>query len=184
MIFKQAKRKTYTIVDNAALRDTTLSFKATGLLAYLLSMPDDWKPNSRHLATIKTDGRASVMAGLRELEACGYLNRRKIVHANGVFDWLIEVFEHPQPMVQKPTHGLEIDTPWVGFPSAGYPSTENRPTKESLRLLTNEKTSTNGRTCQIGGEWFTLDPHGSWVADEPEMDASPLLGAVMESAQP
>ena len=31
----------FTVIDNACQRDLTLSFKATGLLAYLLSMPDE-----------------------------------------------------------------------------------------------------------------------------------------------
>lgn len=57
MIFKQQKRKTYTVIDNGALRDPGLSFKATGLLAFLLSLPDNWRPNTRHLSSIKTDGR-------------------------------------------------------------------------------------------------------------------------------
>lgn len=164
MIFKQQKRKTYTVIDNGALRDPGLSFKATGLLAFLLSLPDNWRPNTRHLSSIKTDGRASVTAGMRELEEAGYLRRRKILQANGTIDWIIDVFEHPT-MAQKPSHGEpEIDTPWIGFPSTENPRAGNRANKESLRSTDDERTSKEGdeRRCVVDGVEYVLHDH-TWV---------------------
>lgn len=128
MIFKQkGKRKTFTTVDNRVLRDKSLSFKATGLLAFLLSLPDEWTPNSRHLAGIKTDGRDSVQAGLRELEAAGYLKRTRVRVDGGLFEWVIEVYESPRP-----------GFPATVKPATDQPATENPANKESLRLLTDE----------------------------------------------
>lgn len=140
MIFKQAKkRQTFTMVDNKALRDPKLSFKATGLLAYLLSLPEEWTPRSNHLASIKTDGRDSVRAGLRELEEVGYLVRTRRMAPNGTFDWLIEVHETPQTMDGKSGHGeRKTHQPGTGSPASGEPSTDNPSSKESLRLLTDE----------------------------------------------
>lgn len=145
MIFKQARRVTFTTVDNKALRDPRLSFKATGLLAFLLSLPDEWTPNSNHLAGVKTDGRDSVRAGLRELEAAGYLVRTRRLLPNRTFDWLIEVHEHPVPMDGKPVHGeVKTGLPWTGNPTSGNPAPGNPSSKEALRLTTDEGTIMNG----------------------------------------
>jgi len=44
MAIVRAKRKTnFTIIGNTGLKDKRLSLKAKGLLAYMLSLPDDWK---------------------------------------------------------------------------------------------------------------------------------------------
>lgn len=67
----------YTIISNAALRDKRLTWKARGLLAYLLSMDTGWETSIRRLATEAPDGKSAVETGLGELEALGYLERRQ-----------------------------------------------------------------------------------------------------------
>lgn len=152
MIFKQAgHRRDYTVVSNKVLRDAKLSFKATGLLAFLLSLPEEWQPRSNHLASIKTDGRDSVRSALRELEEAGYLARSRRLAPNGTFDWLIEVHETPQTSDGKPAdgNGRETHQPGTGYPVTDEPVTDNPSSKESLRLLTdqvlNSDRDANGR---------------------------------------
>lgn len=65
----------FTIVNNIALADSTLSWKAKGILAYMRSRPDDWQFYSSEVAKHSTDGMKSLLAGLRELEDRGYLKR-------------------------------------------------------------------------------------------------------------
>lgn len=67
----------FTIVSNGALRDERLSWKARGLLAYLLSMSTGWNTSVERLAGVAPDGSAAVKSGLVELERCGYLVRRQ-----------------------------------------------------------------------------------------------------------
>ena len=67
----------FTIISNAALRDERLSWKARGLLAYLLSMDTGWETSIRRLATVAPDGKSAVETALAELEALGYLERRQ-----------------------------------------------------------------------------------------------------------
>lgn len=67
----------YTIISNAALRDERLTWKARGLLAYLLSMDTGWETSIRRLATVAPDGKSAVETALAELEALGYLERRQ-----------------------------------------------------------------------------------------------------------
>lgn len=40
-VFKIEKSKNYTVMSNYHLRDKNLSYKAKGLLSFMLSLPDD-----------------------------------------------------------------------------------------------------------------------------------------------
>lgn len=65
----------FTPIDNRFLRDKRLTLKAKGLLALMLSLPDDWKFSAEGLAAILREKRDAVTTALQELEACGYLTR-------------------------------------------------------------------------------------------------------------
>lgn len=116
MILRKVKTRDYTVVDNACIIDKGLSFKALGLLVYLLSRPDNWNFNYRHLSTTHTDGNAAVMSAMRELQERGYIRRRKVKNDDGTFTWHFDVFEERQ----------EFAPPCSTFPSTDFPSTENR----------------------------------------------------------
>ena len=72
MIIRTPNRNRYTIISKVPLEDGRLSWKARGLLSYLLSKPDNWTVVVAHLVKEAPDGRDSVRAGLRELEDAGY----------------------------------------------------------------------------------------------------------------
>src|SRR5204863_280673 len=58
----------YARIDNRTLRDGRLSWKATGLLAYLLSLPKDWHITLQHLCNAKADRLHATQSALKELE--------------------------------------------------------------------------------------------------------------------
>lgn len=97
MIVRVSKRETpFVVIDKTGLQDPKLSFKAKGLLAYLLSLPDDWSVNIRDLANRSTDGRASVAAGLQELLENGYAIHHQKRSTDGKWEagsW--QIFEIP-----------------------------------------------------------------------------------------
>ncbi|TGK10711.1 hypothetical protein [Leptospira stimsonii] len=62
----------FTIVTNVWIRDSRLSWKARGLLIFLLQLPPDWAVNSEELQTHASDKKDSTIAGLRELAHFGY----------------------------------------------------------------------------------------------------------------
>jgi hypothetical protein len=78
-IVKKAKNKDnpYAQIDKAMLNNSEISFKAKGLLSFLLSKPDDWETIIENLVNSSLDGWDSVKSGLRELENYGYVVRRK-----------------------------------------------------------------------------------------------------------
>ena len=74
-VFRVEKTKNYTVMSNYHLKDTSLSYKARGILSTILSLPDNWDYTLTGLAAISKDGVASVRAGINELEAAGYIVR-------------------------------------------------------------------------------------------------------------
>jgi hypothetical protein len=97
LIVRVAHERGYTKISNAMLCDSSLSWKARGLLAYLLSKPNDWKVIASHLETQSDhDGKASVVAGLDELERACYMLRTPRPKTKGQYaGWIIHVFEEP-----------------------------------------------------------------------------------------
>jgi hypothetical protein len=67
------KQNPYLILDKTCLLDTRLSWRAKGLLSYLLSLPNDWTVRVPELVSRSTDGRDAVYAGLKELREFGYI---------------------------------------------------------------------------------------------------------------
>ena len=58
------------------LQDKRISFRARGILGYLLSLPDGWEASAERIAHETTEGRDAVATALKELERAGYLARR------------------------------------------------------------------------------------------------------------
>lgn len=75
--FRNKPRRHFTVVRNTALRDNTISLKAKGLLALMLSFPDDWTYHLTHLEGLSTDGRDATRTAARELETAGYITRHQ-----------------------------------------------------------------------------------------------------------
>lgn len=94
-IIRVSKRERFVVIDKTGLEDARLSFRTTGILAYLLSKPDDWSINYRDLVTRKSDGKTAVLRSLRELESAGYL-RRERKHVGGRYHWEQVLYEAPR----------------------------------------------------------------------------------------
>lgn len=63
------------LIRTEALADGELSFKARGILAYLLAQRSNAAFSVEQLARSGADGKRSIESGLRELEEHGYLTR-------------------------------------------------------------------------------------------------------------
>lgn len=82
MIHRSPIKKDFTVLPNAVLRDTSLSFKARGILAMMLSMPEDWQTHQTWIEKQGNEGREAIRSALQELEARGYL-RREVIRKSG-----------------------------------------------------------------------------------------------------
>jgi len=56
-----------SVISSATLGAKSLSFRAKGLLAYLLSRPPDFTVTVRGLARVSKEGRSAVASALHEL---------------------------------------------------------------------------------------------------------------------
>lgn len=65
----------YTQISNTLLRDPRLSLKARGLCGWLLSHSTEYRFTVESIAERNECGVDQVKSGLKELEACGYLER-------------------------------------------------------------------------------------------------------------
>lgn len=102
------RQNNFVMVDKTFLEDVRLSYKAKGLLAYLLSKPDDWKVIVGNLVNNSKDGKASVYAGLKELKECGYYEKIPIRNEQGtrIIRWESTVYEVPPSLL---TDFQEVD---------------------------------------------------------------------------
>ena len=97
MIIRAQRKDHFTVINNIAIDDTRLGFRAKGVLIFILSKPDNWSVSERGLAQVGPDGREAVGAALRELETCGYLRRTKSRNPDGTWAWDSMIFDVPQP---------------------------------------------------------------------------------------
>ena len=73
MIVRVARRDTpFVVIERAALEDERLSWKARGLLAYLLTRPDNWQVRFSHLMQQAPEGERALRGAFAELCDCGY----------------------------------------------------------------------------------------------------------------
>lgn len=94
-VFRINKTKNYTVMSNYHLQDMNLSFKAKGLLSYMLSLPDDWNYSVRGLVAISKEGIKSINSMLKELEENHYLKRERKQKNNGRFYYEYNIYETP-----------------------------------------------------------------------------------------
>ena len=139
------KRDRWSSISNATLEDANLSFKARGLLAYLLSKPDTWTANITELGHASVhDGEKSIRAALAELVEYGYASFRRS-RINGRFvegGWIIR--ELPPSVFPHAENGdMNQNEPSAGFPHvenphAVFPHAENGDVSKDLEEVTTE----------------------------------------------
>lgn len=76
IVLRRGKERGFVAFDKRVLGDQKLSWKAKGILAYLLSKPEDWEFYLEDIKHQSTDGITAVRSALQELEDGGYLERK------------------------------------------------------------------------------------------------------------
>ena len=98
MIVKiKKKEKGFSQISNDLLNDNRLSLRSRGLVAMLLSKPDDWQVSIEVLVRDCKEGRDAIQGCFKELHQYGYATLRAYKGAGGNFagkQWVI----HEEPV--------------------------------------------------------------------------------------
>jgi hypothetical protein len=120
-----AKRDKFTIIDRRSIADEDLSFRALGILVWLLDKPDDWKIDAERMCAQRKEGRDAIRTACKELVDAGYMVRERKQGPGGRWTTTITVYETPRR--------TEDGFPGVGNPTVGEPGAKtNTETDNSL----------------------------------------------------
>lgn len=102
--------KDFTQITNNTIRDGRLSWAATGLLLYLLSLPEEWDVSVTDLACRKRTSKYEVRKLLAELISSGYVEAYSERDKNGrIYKGRYIVYEVPQTKISADNKTLEIN---------------------------------------------------------------------------
>lgn len=158
MKVEKIRRKGFTVISNDVLNNTALSWKAKGLFAYLWSQSDLWDFYEVEVLKHSTDGRASLRAGLKELEEHGYLKRYRNRDDKGILresKWILS----EQPM---------FDFPKLDKPTLDYPTLDNRTLTNTNYNNTNNNNTNNNNTDKNEA---VVDTSLVNIVDQPEEES-------------
>ena len=99
--FKIEKNQNYTVMSNHHLRDRNLSYKAKGLLSFMLSLPDDWDYSLAGLCSISKESRDGIRSILKELQEHHYVEIEKFRGDKGYSEYNYLIYEVPHFIILK-----------------------------------------------------------------------------------
>ncbi|MEZ0064342.1 hypothetical protein ABIA32_000320 [Streptacidiphilus sp. MAP12-20] len=96
LIHRTHHASNFIVLPNPLVQDRRLTYTARGLLADLLSRPDGWREDGRHMADSSPQGRLAIARALKELAAFGYYRVDKIRQEDGTILSVAHVWDTPQ----------------------------------------------------------------------------------------
>ena len=124
----------FSVISNAVIRDSRLSYRARGVLLEILSRPDNWRVSGDSLARSGKEGRDAILTALKELRDCGYIRMVKTRNEDGTFETTNYVFDTPQDVVPRPENPTtaSVEPPYPEKPATGKPGLDNQGSLEEL----------------------------------------------------
>lgn len=150
----------FTQISNGLFRDPRMSAKAKGIFGFISTHRAGWGLTPESIAAAMKDGVSAIKAGLRELEAFGYLVRSQDRRPDGTMGPVVYritdmpssqpvVGNHPAGATCKDAASSQVggesrrSEPVDDNPPADDPPAENRPHKKTNSNDTNEKNTTS-----------------------------------------
>ncbi len=133
----------FVTVHKDFIHDSNISWKAKGILLYLLSRPDNWQIYETELKKHATDGRDSLRTGIKELEEAGYIHRTRIRDERGCFkEYEYHVFELPNQVGKSYLGYTQLGKSHLGKPdTTNNNSTNNNLTNNDGNILSGNPTA-------------------------------------------
>lgn len=136
------KENPYVMINKNVMQDERLSWKARGLMGYLLSLPDDWVIYLEELEKHSDkDGRESLASGIKELIELGYIVREQEREKGKFSSYVYTVFESPCTVNGFTVNGFTVN----GKPTATNTHITN--THLTKKINNKKKKPPSGRTA-------------------------------------
>ncbi|EKS7767188.1 hypothetical protein JFQ92_002296 [Edwardsiella piscicida] len=144
---------------NQSMQDSRLSFEATGLLAMMLSLPDDWDIHKSWLQKQKQRcGRDKLTAMMKELIDCGYVAKKTRQREDGKMDG-VDWEVYPKPVT------VRLENRTTENPEDGKPVTTKKPLIQRNHITNNTPIVPTGDVCE--------EPNP--IDDKPEKNTQAIL---------
>ena len=118
----------YTVVGNHLAQHARLSATAIGIGVYIQSLPDGASVTIKALTLRFPEGEVTIGRALRELEAAGYLVRRRVPLGGGRIATRTFFLDHPGVVVRATVRGSGLEAAAAPVPSpAAVDEDEPRP---------------------------------------------------------
>lgn len=144
MIVRSKRRETYTKIDNEIFKNVN-DLVAVGLLAYLLSLPDDWVVYKTTIYPKFSQGRGAVDKAFKTLKELGYLvgkNKRGEKGQMNGYEWIVYETPFDRGFTRTTENGGTV-TELPKTVERKTVATDNRRTDNSRIVTTNNKQTTN-----------------------------------------
>ena len=128
----------FTAISNEILQSKSLTFEQKGLLAYLLSLPENWVLYKQQLYKVLPDRKTTIDRVFKELQDLGYILSARTIDDKGHFTgWNHIVYDEPtlpeeQDRVQE-------------SPSSGIPDIGQTPYIQKTHLIQNTNSIQNSQ---------------------------------------
>ena len=96
-IMRISKRENYSIISNSLLTDKRLSWAARGLMAYLMTKPNNWEVRQSDLIAQSPAGRVVIERCIKELKELGYIHQDRVRDSDGRYKTITFVYEESSP---------------------------------------------------------------------------------------
>ena len=143
----------YHVAADAPFQDASLSWQARGVMGYLFTKPPDWTPRMYDIVNAGPCKKHKIKSIFKELEAAGYLHRRKIRTEGGTFDWEVVLFDHP-----RSNPPWSESTPEAVHPGANGGANHNDVQSDSSLTIKTEREPAREEALLVIDDYFKASP--------------------------
>lgn len=148
----------FVMVHKNFIHDSNLSWKAKGILLYLLSRPDDWQVYETEIVKHSSDGLSGLKSGIKELEQVGYIQRnRKRDDKGRLKEYEYLVYEQPNHIRFSNVGKTNIGNSYIGKTYVGESHTTNN--NSTNNDLTNNNNTNNDLKTLSGNPTVSPIPY-------------------------
>ena len=147
------------MIHNEFIRRKDLSWKAKGILTYILTLPDDWNINLNEIMRHATEGEKAFRTGWKELTETGYVTRYPVrdEETKKISHWETVIRENVDITTSKPhTQNLHVGKVDVGNLHVGNDKLLSTNNTKYLDIPSTNNTNTANADSDLNNRFVRL----------------------------